>query len=171
MTIEELTRLELQAEEVEKMGSSLHAGIGGAIVGALYSYLENNSTGQVLDSSATYDFKDGLPKRQPDISFVTLEKLPMLMDEELTVVPDLAVEVVSRNDKIYEVEAKVRQYQQAGVGLIWVIYPVSRTVGIYRTTTGLTPQFIGTEAELEGENILPGFKLAVNKLFKRAALI
>ncbi len=171
MSIGELAQENLLAEESEKMASGSHAKIEGMIIGVLTAFLETNDIGSVLGSSATYNFGDNLPKRQPDVSFISYEKLAEFNDEEITVAPDLAVEIVSKDDKSFEIETKVRQYQQAGVKLIWVIYPLSRTVAVYRPASGLIPEILSDKAELDGENILPGFKLPVSKLFKRVAII
>ena len=46
--------------------------------------------------------------------------------------PDLAVEVASPNDTVYELDDKLEDYQKAGVPLIWVINPNSRTATVYR---------------------------------------
>ena len=49
--------------------------------------------------------------------------------------------------------------------LIWVIHPFSQTVAVYKLATGLIPQIIGPEGELDGAEVIPGFKLAVKALF------
>jgi Uma2 family endonuclease len=151
--------------ETKKMASGLHSAIIVRLGWRLGPFVDERKLGYVLESSATYNFKDNPPKRQPDLSFISLEKMPTLPDEELTLVPDLVVEVVSKNDTFYEVEKKVQHYQQVGVKLIWVIHPVSQTVGVYRLVNGLLPQVIGIAGELDGEDVLPGFKLPVRTLF------
>ena len=81
----------------------------------------------------------------------------------LTIVPDLAVEVVSPNDTAYEVEQKAREYLGVGARLVWVVYPNIRSVRVHRPD--------GTEAmrregdELGGESVLPGFACRVGELF------
>jgi len=165
MIIEELLQKE---EESGEVASGLHAVIGSILNSYLATYAHPKRLGWVLNSSATYNFKDDLPRREPDVSFVSLEKMPVPLDEELAFAPDLAVEVVSKNDKIYEAEAKVKQYQQAGVKLIWIIYPVSQTVEIYRLETALKSHRLTGEEELDGENVIPGFKLKVQNLFGQA---
>ena len=153
-------------EDLKKMATGRHSGISARLIRYLGPFVDDNNSGYTLDSSALYNFHDNQSKRQPDVSFISLERLPELPDEELTIAPDLAVEVVSKNDTVYEVESKVKQYQQAGVKLIWIIHPASQTVDVYHLASGLKPQsFIGDE-ELDGEEVVQGFKLAVKKLFK-----
>lgn len=155
-----------QEEEPKKVASGLHGVIAGRVSGFLFVYLQQNRQGNVLDSSTTYDFKDGEKKRQPDVSFVSLEKMPVPLDEDLAFPPDLAVEVVSRNDSIYETEKEIIQYQKAGVRLIWVINPGSKLVDVYRLKDGLKRQSLLDEDELDGEEVLPSFKLKVKFVFE-----
>lgn len=65
------------------------------------------------------------PYRQPDISLVVKERLPANLRVKADFAPDLAVEIVSESDVVYEIEAKIAQYLQSGVKLVWIIYPVS----------------------------------------------
>ena len=79
--------------------------------------------------------------------------------------PDLAVEIVSESDIVFEIEAKLAQYIQSGVKLIWIIYPVRRLVEVYRPETGLIPEIKSGGDELDGLAVIPGFKLPVKSLF------
>lgn len=161
--------LEIQPDvvlEEEEMASGMHAAIGGTLHGYLFAHAHANKLGRVLNSSATYNFNDGLSRREPDVSFVTFKKMPVLIDDELTFSPELAVEVVSKNDKTYEIEAKVKQYQQAGVCLIWIVYPVTQTVEVYRLESGVRSQRLFGDDELDGEDVLPGFRLKVTTIFE-----
>ncbi len=153
-------------EETKKMVSVLHGVISMRLGSRLAIYVEDHQLGFVPDASTTYNFNDGQRKRQPDVSFIACAKMPTPIEEESQVAPDLAVEVVSKNDTVYEVQAKVLQYQQAGVRLVWVLYPPSETISIYRLATGLISQTIGVNDELDGEDVIPGFKLLVKPLFK-----
>jgi Uma2 family endonuclease len=103
--------------------------------------------------------------RKPDVSLILRDRLPaeQLTEGFLTLPPDLAVEVVSPNDLAYEVEEKVREYQGAGVRLIWVVYPPTRTVHISRTDGSHT--VARSRDELDGEDVVPGFHCRVDDLF------
>lgn len=164
MSILEQSVQQENEEELKKVASGLHAVIATRLTRHLANFVDDRQLGYILDSSATYNFADTLPKRQPDASFVSFQKMPTPLDEELSFAPDLAAEVVSKNDTAYEIEKKVKQYQQAGVGLIWVIYPVSKTVAVYHRDDD--PVLVTTEHELDGIDVLPGFKLKVSELFK-----
>ena len=77
--------------------------------------------------------------------------------------PDLVVEVVSDNDLYYEVEIKVRGYLLAGVRLVWVLNPATSSLRIHRADGSDASISVG--GQLNGEDVLPGFSVAVSELF------
>jgi Uma2 family endonuclease len=86
--------------------------------------------------------------------------------EETTLVdgvPVLAVEILSPNDVIDDVNEKIDTYLEAGVALIWVIDPRRRTVEIFRQ--GAEPELVNVLQELSGEPHLPGFRVPVAEIF------
>jgi Uma2 family endonuclease len=133
----------------------------------LGNYCESPFSGWVLGADASYQFLPDRPNlvRKPDVSFIRLGRLP---NEELPtghvrLAPDLAVEVVSPNDLYYEVEAKVREYRQAGVRLVWIVVPPSRSVLVRRLDGTITEVLEG--GELSGEDVVPGFRCRVADIF------
>ena len=80
------------------------------------------------------------------------------------IAPNLAVEVVSPNDLVYEIDEKVEEYLEAGVELVWVVNPVTRTVRVHRADRpGVTLREMD---ELTGDDLLPGFRCRVSDLFQ-----
>ena len=105
--------------------------------------------------------------RKPDVSFVRYGRFP---GEEPPagfgrLAPDLAAEVVSRNDLYEEVDQKIEEYIRAGVRLVWVISPQNHTVRVYRLNG--TSSSLRENDELDGEDVLPGFRCRVGDLFPR----
>src|SRR5262249_22122716 len=81
----------------------------------------------------------------------------------LRIAPDLAVEVVSPNDLVYEVDAKVQEYLKAGTQRVWVINPEVRSVEVHRPDAPGT--ILREQDDLDGEDVLPGFRCRVGDLF------
>jgi Uma2 family endonuclease len=79
-------------------------------------------------------------------------------------VPALIVEILSPSDKVEEIDEMITAYQRAGVPLVWVVDPRDRTVTIYRL--GKKPAFVNEEQELDGGDVLPGFRVPVARLFE-----
>ncbi|HMN14857.1 MAG TPA: Uma2 family endonuclease [Bellilinea sp.] len=72
---------------------------------------------------------------------------------------DRAVEAVAPSDA----RRKVIDYLRAGTRLVWVVYPETQTVDVYRSGQDVW----GVEAQgvLQGEEVLPGFELPLRELF------
>ena len=103
--------------------------------------------------------------RAPDVAFVSSVRMDIdeLPDEFIGIVPDLVVEVVSPGDSQREAYEKVEDWLRAGVRLVWLIYPTTRTATVYRS---LEEAIQLTENDfLEGEDVVPGFSCRVGDLF------
>ena len=89
--------------------------------------------------------------RKPDVSFIRAERLsPELSDKEITIPPDLVVEVISPNETALDLDGKIGDYQSVGVPLIWVVNPNTRTVRVIRPD-GSSPPPLTDEKTLTGE--------------------
>lgn len=105
--------------------------------------------------------------RLPDFMFVSSDQLRGVAgDEPLPDAPDLAVEILSPDDRMSRVMRKVRFYLANGVRLVWLIDPVRRTVHVLNQ--GLTePNVLGIytdEDTLDGGDVLPGFSVPVRDI-------
>jgi Uma2 family endonuclease len=102
--------------------------------------------------------------RAPDVAFVTTERLP---EPEPTgfaeLAPDLAVEVLSPDDRPGEVLAKVGDWLAAGTRLVWIVDPVRRQVRVYRSD-GSQSTIAGSDL-LDGEDVVPGFSFPADAIF------
>jgi Uma2 family endonuclease len=78
------------------------------------------------------------------------------------------VEVVSTNDLAQDVNEKVEEYLQAGVPLVWEVYPESRTVLVHRPNSTVTK--LHATDELTGEDVFPGFRCQVAEFFPPEAV-
>ena len=82
----------------------------------------------------------------------------------IAIAPDIAVEVVSPADDAEGLRTKINEYLRAGVRLIWVVYPGSRDVDVIRASG--ENNRVAFDGILSGEEIMPGFTLAVSDLFR-----
>lgn len=154
-----------QLDEVEEMASLEHGRIGARLLRYLDEYVDQHKLGAVFDAQTVFKVVGNPPNRQPDVAFVTARRLPQNLRIKADFAPDLAVEVISETDKVFELEAKILQYLQSGVQLIWVIYPVSQTIEVYRAGDSRIAR-LGRQADLSGEDVIPGFQLKIENLFR-----
>ncbi len=100
----------------------------------------------------------------PDVSFVAAGRA--WPDEDAgwpAIAPDLAVEVLSPGNTRAEIALKVEIYLAAGVRLVWVVDPEARTVAVH--APGRAPRMLGEGDALDGEDVLPGYRLPLADLF------
>jgi len=107
--------------------------------------------------------------RAPDISFIPKARLQKLgfrpsTRKFLPGAPDLAVEVISPSNTRAEIDERLRDFFASGTQLAWVIHPEDQFVEVCRSFT--ERRILGVGAELEGENLLPGFRYAIKDLFQ-----
>ncbi|MBF2046205.1 MAG: Uma2 family endonuclease [Leptolyngbya sp. IPPAS B-1204] len=160
------TLAEYEDEELQEMPSLEHGAIGIRLGRYLDMYVEEKGLGLVCNSQTTYRFVGQKPTRLPDLSFVSRERLPVRIDQNADFAPDLAVEVLSKGDDVSEIDQKILQYQRSGVRLVWVIHPAIQVVDVYRLQDGLKLQRLLPDDELDGESVIPGFRLKVSRLFE-----
>jgi Uma2 family endonuclease len=108
-------------------------------------------------------------KRRPDLAFVSIKRWSLKRvvpdTESWGVVPDLAVEVISKSNSANAVASKIEEYFQAGVRLVWVIYPATNKIYVYDSPTRVRILEIGDE--LDGGEVIPGFSVPLSTLFGR----
>ena len=103
--------------------------------------------------------------RGPDISFVRENRLPA--EKKLDYwsgAPDLAIEVLSPGNTPRDISARVSDYLSTGVSEVVVIDPAAETVTRHRA--GQRSQVILRGGELDLDDVLPGFRCAVNDILE-----
>jgi Uma2 family endonuclease len=77
--------------------------------------------------------------------------------------PDLAVIVIAPNDKFDEIESDTHDLMAAGTGHVWIMRPRVRMITVHRSLNDL--QIMGESEFLTAEDILPGFRVPVARVF------
>jgi Uma2 family endonuclease len=77
--------------------------------------------------------------------------------------PDLVVEITSPSNRASEIQEKVADYLDAGVHLVWVIDPPTRSMTAY--SAGGAARVLRSEDVLEGDEVLPEFRLPLAAFF------
>ena len=161
-------RLELVKGKVYEMapagGRHGYAAMNTGII--LGGHVRVNGLGRVFAAETGFILRrDPDTVRAPDVAFVaqsrlTVEEIP---DGYIDLIPDLVVEVVSPNDRRREVREKVEEWLNAGVRLVWVLYPATRSAMVYRSLNDVT--HLTADDFLDGEDVVPGFACRLGKLF------
>jgi Uma2 family endonuclease len=153
---------------VEKGVGYFESRLGVVLIGYLEIFLRRRRLGIVVGADAHTRFRPGLV-RMPDVAFVRKERLPKGKVPRTAIAnlpPDLAVEIMSRRNTERELDRKRREYFEAGVQLVWQVYPRRKVVRVYASVNDFVE--LGEEDTLDGGNVLPGFSLAISEWFDRA---
>lgn len=100
----------------------------------------------------------------PDVAYVSDERLRALTDAELEVpplAPDVAVEILSPDDRRADVDDKIGAYLRGGSSLVLIVDPHRRVVELH------DPECVATLNENNAieHSALPGFHYSVRALF------
>jgi Uma2 family endonuclease len=145
--------------------SYLHNAIRDEMTSRLRAFVKSHKLGDVTSET---DMKlVGEVVRRPDVAFIRAGRLEGLdLDRvPLPLGPDLAVEIVSKNDRADDLLLKVSQYLQAGARAVWLLYPNTRLA--YRYVPGrLEPEVRAAEAggKFEEPELLRGFSLPLSEV-------
>jgi Uma2 family endonuclease len=177
MTAEELIRLptgmgeryELIEGELKTTtpAGSRHGKISARVGRLLDQFVSEKKLGEVFGAETGFILRRNPDTvRAPDAAFVSAARIPVegIPTGYWPGAPDLAVEVVSPDDKAVEIRTKVREYFQAGARLVWIIYPETREVDVFHSAHESLN--LSGQDNLEGGDVLPGFKCSVTKLFE-----
>jgi Uma2 family endonuclease len=157
----------INGEWVEKIMGGQAGRVAAVVNRRVDHYADAHTQGLFFASDTGYQIFPHKPSRvrKPDGSFIRRGRLP---DDKpprghVRIPPDLAIEVISPNDLAEDIEERVTDFLEAGTTLMWVLYPSTRTVHVFRQGTGCSR--LTASDELSGEDVLPGFVCRVAELF------
>ncbi len=167
MALPEDGRYELVNGALVNMGNSgmEHGYIASNLIIFLGGLVRSQKLGVICDSSTAFTMKTG-NKRSPDVSFIAkewLQGVKRLPRGYFQGSPDLAVEILSPRNTVEEIHDKIVEYFENGTCLVWLIHPDEQYVLVYHSPS--PERLLRLEDSLDGEEVVPGFSLAVAELF------
>ena len=161
-------RYELVRGELQEMAPSggTHGKIAFSIASIIAAHIRGKDLGEGFTAEAGFvTGRDPDSVRAPDVAFVSKERLPAgrVPDGFVDAAPDLAVEVMSPSDTAAAIQAKIEEYFAAGSRLVWVVYPDSRSVTVYRSLHDIEVLHEGDE--LDARPVFDDFRVSVDELF------
>ena len=134
----------------------------------LDSFVEAQDLGIVTSDTGYHQPSDRHNLLGPDVAFVEKERIKQPKSQEMApLMPDLAVEIKSPSNTMAELRRKAGIYLQHGAQLVWIVMPDAQSVEVCRldATGDMQSEVIGRHGALSGEDVLPGFRLELAKLF------
>ena len=127
-------------------------------------FVDGKVEGEIIAEPDLFFLKN---HRRPDMAWLTDKQIDDLEDPKAYEVPTFIIEVISNNDQMNTVREKMINYRDAGVQVVWHIFPKMQQVDVY---AGKNLSQIVT---CSGDDIcsaapaLPNFKMSVKDIFKK----
>jgi len=157
----------VDGELIEMPGAAFTHGLIAAVLYRLmFAFATERGLGITVPDGVAFVLQhDPAIVRVPDTAFISIDRIPEdgIPSGFFPAAPDIAVEVVSANDRANEVDAKVEQYLQAGTKLVWVVWPDAQAVTVH--TPDRVARRLQSHESLDGADVLPGFVVHVEHLF------
>lgn len=161
-------RFELINGEIYEVNapSPLHAYTSDEMYSAIRSHARQYDLGYAFSDSVSYTLPNE-DKLIPDASFIRKDRIKLPFPNKFAFAPDLAIEVFSPSNRERDMLEKVESYLEPGTILVWVVYPARQVVYIYRRNQdgSLNLRKVDINGSLGGEDVLPGFSLAIKTIF------
>jgi len=152
----------IRGEIVPVVSNSKSSKIGLLIGSYIIVHVESHDSGHTTGADGGYQVQN--ERYIPDVGFISKKRMPVLEDASyISITPDLAVEVVSPTDSQRLLTVKIGNYLAAGT-TVWVVYPDEEAIDVYAPNQAVNR--LEKENTLDGRNILPEFKLPLDKIFK-----
>ena len=135
------------------------------MISLLGEFVRERNLGHVTGEQGMVRLFPGLV-RIPDVAFASWDRFPQRRlsgDPIPHLVPDLAVEVLSKSNTQAEMKIKIGEYFSAGVRQVWVIDIENRIALDFKSADH--PTTIDIHESLDADQVLPGFTLSLSAMF------
>ena len=135
------------------------------VAGDLRHQVRKNRLGKVYAETDYILATDPDTVRAPDVSYIHQRRLDEVGETDgfWPGAPDLAVEVISPNDRYVEVADKVAGWLGAGARMVVVVNPRNRTVAVHRSLTNVT--HLTEDDTLDGGEVVAGWTMQIADIF------
>ncbi len=132
----------------------------------LLKFVNDKKLGIVLDAPIDVYFSD-TETYQPDIIFISKDRLNIIGEKKIEGPPDLIIEILSPATAYYDLRIKKDTYEQSGVKEYWIVDPIQKTIEIFvNKNARFEPvSIVKGEGEVKSD-LLNGFSIALREVFE-----
>ncbi len=131
----------------------------------LFKFVKEKGLGEVLYAPIDVYLAE-TETYQPDIIFISKDRLNIIGEKKIEGPPDLVIEILSESTAYYDLRHKKKTYEKTGVKEYWIVDPMEKSIEVYKNRDGNFGLI--ERAEQKGtvkSKLLEGFSLKVEEIF------
>lgn len=142
-----------------------HQRISGKLEFMVRKFITENNLGEVFDAPCDV-YLDNENVVQPDILFISKERLNIIGEKNIQGAPDLVIEIISENSVYRDMVQKKKLYARFRVKEYWIVIPDEKEIEVYilKDNTYQLYQTYGKADTLESP-ALKGLKIVLKEIF------
>jgi Uma2 family endonuclease len=148
-----------------------HQAVSMNLTGALLAYLERQPLGFLFAAPFDVVFSD-LNVVEPDLLYISRERMGVLTEKHVRGAPDLVIEILSPGTRKTDEVTKRELYERFDVREYWVVDPELDAIKVYRGVEGTFSRVAELSAEhgdLLTTPLLPEWSASLTKIFASPA--
>jgi len=142
-----------------------HQRISKRIFIEIIKFVESHFLGEIFHGPLDVVF-DNENVMQPDILFISKERMDIIGEKNIQGAPDLVVEIISESTAYRDLVQKKKLYVRFGVKEYWIVLPEESSVEVYtlKDNTFVLHKSYGKEDILQS-SLLKKLKIELKKIF------
>lgn len=142
-----------------------HQKILGNIFFEMKKFVEKNNLGEVYPPPTDVYFSE-TDTYQPDILFISKNRLNIIGEKKIEGPPDLIIEILSPETAYYDLRVKKDTYEKSGVKEYWIVDPIKKSIEIYENREKKFELIASIEGKGKIESrLIKGFSVEIEVLF------
>jgi Uma2 family endonuclease len=144
-----------------------HQAVVSNLTAAIVTFAKRHDLGRLFTAPCDVVFSP-INVVEPDLLFISRERLGVLTELNVQGAPDLVVEILSPSTRKRDEGVKRQLYERMGVREYWLVEPSFETIEVFRRTDGT----LRVVAELSAESgdilttpLLPGLEIPLAEIF------
>lgn len=131
----------------------------------LEGFITKNNSGEIFYAPCDV-YLDNENVVQPDILFISQDRLNIIGDKNIQGEPNIAIEIISENSVYRDMVQKKRLYARFGVKEYWIVIPEEKEVEVYILKDKAYQLYkTYTKADILESPALKGLKIVLKEIF------
>lgn len=145
--------------------STKHQKISGRIYRIMANFVLENSLGDIFDAPTDVVLADDIVV-QPDILFISKERLNIIGEQAIMGPPDVIVEILSPSSSFNDSVRKRELYQRHGVKEYWLVFPDEKAIEVLTLENSVYREFSSAKGEGKVKSkVIEGVEVDMKEVF------